>query len=155
MRAVGARAVSIQLLAGAVLAALQAAPAAAKGGNAVEPYFFFSQPGLTREQVRLDFEECRDLAGVVQPPSKENYVYTPGLVAAGVNGFLEGLERGEKRRYMADAAWRKCMAIKGYQRYAMAKDEAKALYDGGWSEQRDRMADRALAPVGDHRRIDP
>lgn len=139
----------------AVTVAVDPATAVAKEGGAVEPFFFFAQSGITRDQVLADFDECRDLAGVVQPPSRENYVYTPGVIAAGVNGFLDGLDRGEKRRLMADAAWRKCMAIKGYQRYAMARDEAKALYAGGWQEQRGRMADRAIAAVDNYRRIDP
>ncbi len=129
--------------------------ALAKDGSAVSPYSFFSQNGLARERALADFEECRDLAGVVQPPSSNDYVYTPGLAAAATVGFLQGLERGEKRRNMADAAFRKCMSIKGYLRFAMTKDEARALYDGGWQEQRERMVDRALAPVGEHQRIDP
>jgi hypothetical protein len=138
---------------GVAVASLGAQPVAA--GNAVARYYFFSQPELTREQVLADFEECRDLAGVVQPPSADLGVYAQGMAQQATLGFLEGMQRAEMRRTMADAAWRRCMAIKGYRRYAMNKDEAKALYSGGWDEERGRMADRALAPVDDYSRIDP
>jgi hypothetical protein len=138
---------------GIAVTGLVAQPAAA--GNAVARYYFFSQPELTREQVLADFEECRDLAGVVQPPNFDLGVYAQGAAQAATLGFLEGMQRGEMRRTMADAAWRRCMAIKGYRRYAMDKDEAKSLYAGNWEAERGRMADRALAPVGDHARIDP
>lgn len=133
--------------------ALWAGPAA--GGNAVSPWFFFSQPGLAPEQVLADFEECRDLAGRVQPPRTDPGVYAPDPVGAATVGFLEGMQRGEQRRNMANAAFRKCLAVKGYTRHELSKAEAKALYAGGWEQQFPRMVDRALQPVTGHPRLDP
>ena len=68
--------------------------------------------------------------------------------AAATTGFLQGLQRGAQRRHLFDAALRKCLHVKGYARYALPKEEAKALYTGGWPQLRERLADRALAPVG-------
>jgi hypothetical protein len=138
---------------GIAVAAVAAQPATA--GNAVARYYFFSQPEVPREQVLADFEECRDLAGVVQPPNADLGVYAQGMAQQATLAILEGMQRGEMRRTMADAAWRRCLAIKGYRRYSMDKDEAKELYAGSWEAESGRMADRALAPVGDHSRIDP
>ena len=92
---------------------------------------------------------------MAQPPGSDTQAYTPGLIAAGVTGFLQGMERGQQRRNVVGAAFRKCMAIKGYQRYAMSKDEAKAMFAGSWQDGQNRLADAAVAPVGDHQRIDP
>ena len=92
---------------------------------------------------------------MAQPPGSDTQAYTPGLIAAGVTGFLQGMERGQQRRNVVCAAFRKCMAIKGYQRYAMSKDEAKAMFAGSWQDGQNRLADAAVAPVGDHQRIDP
>ena len=130
-------------------------PVLAKGGTSNSSYYFFSQPGIGREQVSADLAECGALAGVAQPPSQNDYVYAPGLVGAATVGFLQGLARGEQRRNVVGAAYRKCMAIKGYQRYAMTKDEAKVMFAGSWQDGRARLADAALAPVGDHQRLDP
>lgn len=118
-----------------------------------EKYTFFHQPDLARTQVLADWEECRDLASAVQPP-RAGYIYSPNAIAAGMNGFMQGLQRGAQRRHLFDAALRKCMNLKGYARYAMAKDEAKALYDGGWARMREKLADRALAPVGNATRLE-
>lgn len=130
-------------------------PAMAKDGNSNAPYYFFNQPGVSREQALADLLECGDLAGGVQPPGSDTYTYSPGIIAAGVNGFLQGMERGQQRRNMVGAAFRKCMAIKGYQRFEMTKDEAKAMFAGSWDEGRGRLADAAAAPVGTHQRLDP
>jgi hypothetical protein len=130
-------------------------PALADGGSSNSPYYYFSQPGLTQERVLADFEECRELASMVRPPSSSDYVYAPGLAGAATVGFLQGLERGERHRNMAGAAFRKCMTVKGYRRHALSKDEAKVMYSGNWQEQRGRMVDAALATVGDHQRLDP
>lgn len=127
----------------------------AKDGAVTADHFFYSQPGLSREQVIADFEECAELAGQVQPPRNEDYVYAPTIAGAATVGFLQGMQRGEQRRNLFNAAHRKCMAIKGYKRFAMTKDEAKALYAGSWEERRERMASKALEPAGDHQRLDP
>ncbi len=110
-------------------------------------YTFFSQPTATRAQVLADWDECRELASAVQPP-RAGYLYSPNAIAAGVNGFIQGMQRGSQRRHMFDASLRKCMSVKGYARYATAKDDAKSLYDGNWATMREKLADRALAPVG-------
>lgn len=132
---------------GAALLAL--AQAAAQDGvvPADDRHIFYSQVGVPRVQVLADWDECRDLASAVQPP-RAGYVYSPNAVAAGANAFMQGLQRGAQRRHLFDAALRKCLHIKGYTRFAMAKDEAKALYDGNWSQVREKLADRAVAPVG-------
>ena len=130
-------------------------PAFAKGGTSNSPYYFFSQPAIPREQALADLAQCGELAGMAQPPGSDTQAYTPGLIAAGVTGFLQGMERGQQRRNVVGAAFRKCMAIKGYQRYAMSKDEAKAMFAGSWQDGQNRLADAAVAPVGDHQRIDP
>jgi hypothetical protein len=139
------------------LTAAGSGPALAGGGTANSPYYYFSQPGIARAQVLADFEECRDLASMVRPPSSSDLAYVPtqGVAGAATLGLLQGLERGERHRNMAGAAYRRCMAIKGYKRLAMSKDEAKVLYAGGWEIQRERMVDAALAPVGEHLRLDP
>ncbi len=127
----------------------------AKDGAVNSQYYFFSQPGIAREQARTDFEECADLAGAAQPPGKNDYVYAPTLAGAATVGFLQGMQRGEARRNMIGAAYRRCMAVKGYRRFAMTKEEAKSLYEGSWEERRERMVEKALSPVGDHQRLDP
>lgn len=138
-----------------MLAAPGVDAALAAGGSSNSPYYFFSQPGIAREQVVADLAECGELAGAVQPPSKNDYVYAPTMAGAATVGFLQGMQRGEERRNMIGAAFRKCMAIKGYRRYAMTKDEAKAMFAGSWEDGRARLADAALAPTGDHQRLDP
>ena len=125
----------------------------AEGGNAVSPWFYFSKPGLPREQVLADLDECSELAGVVQPPRADG-VYTPDPIGAATVGFLQGMQRGEQRRNMIGAAYRKCMALKGYARIAMSKDEAKTLYAGSADERRARIADLALQP-SQKPRLDP
>ena len=139
------------LFAGAAL--LLVAQAGAPEAAADDKFTFFSQPSATRAQVLADWDECRDLASAVQPPPA-GYMYSPNAIAAGVNGFMQGLQRGAQRRHLTDAALRKCMNVKGYARYAMTKDQAKALYDGGWTQMRERLADRALASVGAATRLD-
>jgi hypothetical protein len=109
-------------------------------------YNYFSQPTVTRTQVLADYEECRELAGAVQPPPA-GYVYSQGVAGAAAAGFMKGLIEGAQRRHMGDAAIRKCMSIKGYTRYKISKDEAKALYAGKWEAMRERLADRAIAPL--------
>src|SRR5690349_2543419 len=107
-------------------AALACAPAAASAQDAedADKFFYFQNPSVTREQALVDWDDCRDLAGVVQPPPA-GYVYAPGLAGAAAAGFVQGLIRGSQRRHMIDAAVRKCMNVKGYGRYTMTKDEAK------------------------------
>lgn len=119
-----------------------------------DKYFFFQNPSITREQARADWDECRDLAGVVQPPAAGS-IYAPGLAGAAAAGFIQGLVRGAQRRHMLDAAIRKCMQVKGYGRYAMTKDEAKAMYAGGWPQIRERLADRAVSNVSGAARLEP
>jgi hypothetical protein len=137
------------------LGAVVGDPAMANGGTSDAPYYFFNQSGIAREQAVADLAECSELAGAAQPLGSDTYAYTAGVIAAGVTGFLQGMERGQQRRNMVGAAFRKCMAIKGYQRYAMSKDEAKAMFAGSWEDGRKRLADAAVASVGDHQRIDP
>lgn len=142
----------------ALAGALFAAPAwAAEDGPAQEEsekLFFFSNPAAARGQVIADWEECRELASAVRPPQAAS-VYTPNAVGALAAGFMQGLIQGAQRRHMFDAALRKCMNVKGYQRYAMTKPDFEALYDGKWPELKERLADKALAPVGGATRLDP
>jgi hypothetical protein len=117
-------------------------------------YELFSQPGIERAQVLKDFDECRDLAGNVQPPPA-GYVYAPGLAASAATGFIQGMMQGAQRRHMSGAAFRKCLNIKGYQRFAATREEAKSLYGAKWAVARERIADAALAPVSERKRLDP
>jgi hypothetical protein len=117
-------------------------------------WFFFSNPRVTRDQAAADWDECRDLASQVRPPQGP-YVYAPGAAGAAAAGFMKGLIEGAQRRHMSDAALRKCLNIKGYQRYAMSKAESEALYGGEWAQMRERLVDRALAPVGAAERLEP
>jgi hypothetical protein len=117
-------------------------------------YDIFILPGGNRPQVLADFDECRELAGVVQPPPA-GYVYAPSLAGAAAVGFMQGLMRGAQIRHMSAAALRKCLAVKGYQRFASSKDEAKALYSGKWEVVRERIADAALLPTDGRKRLDP
>lgn len=144
----------MRLLAFMGCALLLSGPALAQDDGTSDKYDFFSQPGRERALVIADFVECRDLASAVQPP-RAGYVYTPNAVAAGAVGFMQGLVRGAQRRHMFDAALRKCMNVKGYARYATTKDEVKVIYSGSWDAMREKLADRALAPVGTARRLDP
>lgn len=143
----------LRLLFVGALACLPAMASAAEGDDA-EKFFFFQNSSVTREQALGDWDECRDLASVVQPPPA-GYVYAPGLAGAAAAGFIQGLVRGAQRRHMLDAALRKCMSVKGYGRYPMPKDEAKALYAGGWPQIRERLADRAVSTVSAPTRLEP
>jgi hypothetical protein len=119
-----------------------------------EKRFFFSNPALSREQVAADWDECRELASEVRPPQAP-YVYTNNVAGAAAAGFMKGLIEGAQRRHMFDAALRKCMSVKGYQRYMMSKVDFDALYGGEWPQMRERLVDRALAPVDGAERLDP
>ena len=119
-----------------------------------DKYTFFSQPNVTRDRVLADYDECRELASSVQPPPP-GYVYTQGLAGAAAAGFFQGLVKGAQRRHMFDAAFRKCMSVNGYQRFATTKEDADSLYSGSWSEMREKLAARALAPVAGNLRLDP
>ena len=136
----------------AAFAALAAASPAAAADDDEDDYTFFYQAGITRQQAIADFEECRDLASRVEPPRGAS-PYTPNVAAAAAAGFVQGLIRGAQRRHMGDAALRKCLGVKGYGRYGFTKDEAKALYAGGWKEMRERVADRATGPVPTQRAL--
>ena len=144
----------------AALACLPAAAVAQDGEEDADKFFFFNNSSITREQALVDWDECRDLAGSVQPPPA-GYIYTPnaggaaGLAGAAVGGFMQGLIRGAQRRHMLDAAVRKCMQVKGYARYSMTEDEAKALYADGWTQIRERLADRAVSSVTTAQRLEP
>jgi hypothetical protein len=129
-------------------------PAFAADEEDADKYTFFSQPSATRAQVLAHYEECRDLASMVQPPQAGN-VYSPSIAGAAAAGFVQGLIKGAQRRHMFDAALRKCMSVNGYERYAMTKDEAKLLYDGEWEVVRERLADKALAPTSGKVRLEP
>jgi hypothetical protein len=120
-----------------------------------EDYNFFAQPGISREKSAADWDECRDLSSNVQPP-QPGYAYSSSVAGAAAAGFVQGLIKGAQRRHMFDAALRKCMSVKGYQRYSMDKAEAKLLYGGGkWDAVRSRLIDRALAPVDPARSLNP
>jgi hypothetical protein len=145
-------------LAGAFVAAV---PAAAQDVDEnADKFFFFNNPAISREQALADWDECRDLAGVVRAPPS-GYIYTPnvggaaGLAGAAAAGLMQGLMEGAQRRRMIDAAVRKCMNVKGYTRHSMTKEEAKALYAGGWPQIRERLADRAVANTNGATRLDP
>ena len=119
-----------------------------------EKYNFYSQATISREQALIDWDECRDLAGVVQPPPA-GYAYSQGLAGAAASGFLQGLISGSQRRHMLEAALRKCMFLKGYQRYAATKEEIGILYTGKWADVREKLADRAVKPVVGNQRLEP
>lgn len=139
-------------MAGALLVSVPAV--AEEASEDADRFFFFQNSSVKREQALVDWDECRDLAGVVQPPAAAS-IYSPGLAGAAAAGFIQGLVRGAQRRHMLDAAVRKCMNVKGYGRYAMTKDEAKAMYAGGWPQIRERLADRAISDVTNATRLDP
>lgn len=139
-------------MAGALLVPVQARAA---DGDDGDKYNYFSQPSASRTQVLAGYEECRDLASVVQPPPA-GYVYSPGLAGAAATGFIQGLIKGAQRRHMFDAAFRKCMSVKRFSRYSITKEDAKLLYSGKWPEMREKLADRALGPVAaGSTRLDP
>jgi hypothetical protein len=129
-------------------------PAFADKDEDTEKYNFFSNTAISREQSLADWDECRDLAGVVKPPPA-GYAYSQGAAGAAAAGFLQGLIQGAQRRHMLDATLRKCMALKGYQRYAATKEEIAGLYTGKWPEIRQKLADRAVKPVTGNQRLDP
>lgn len=139
-------------MAGALVLAVPAW--AEEAGDDTGRFFFFQNALVSREQALADWDECRDLAGVVQPPAAAS-IYAPGLAGAAAAGFIQGLVRGAQRRHMLDAALRKCMSVKGYGRYAMSKDEAKAMYADGWPQIRERLADRAISDVANATRLNP
>lgn len=129
-------------------------------GDEPDKYFFFSKPEVTAEQAGADWDQCRELVSQVQPPAAAPIYYAnpggaAGLAAAAAVGFVQGFIRAGQRRHMVDAALRKCMHVKGYGRYAMTKDEAKAMYDGGWDQIRPRLVQKAVAAVGEAERLDP
>lgn len=144
----------------AALACMPAVAAAQDGDDDAEKFFFFHNASITREQALADWDECRELAGPVQPPPA-GYIYTPnvggaaGMAGAAAAGFMQGLIRGAQRRHMIDAAVRKCMNVKGYTRYTMTRDETQALYAGGWPQIRERLADRAIAATPNTTRLEP
>ncbi len=143
----------IRLL-GLALLACSSVAANAQDGEDADKYFFFNNASVTREQALSDWDECRDLAGPVQPPPA-GYVYAPGLAGAAAAGLIQGFIKGAQRRHMIDAAIRKCMNVKGYTRYMMTKDDAKAMYAGGWPQIRERLADRAVSNVAAGARLEP
>ena len=133
---------------------LLSAPARADDAEDAEKRFFFNNPAVSREQAGADWDECRELASQVRPP-QAGYVYAPGVAGAAAAGFMKGLIEGAQRRHMFDAALRKCMNVKGYQRYTMSKPDFEALYTGKWPELRERLVDRALGPVDAAARLEP
>lgn len=138
----------------ATLLLLLSSPAYAESADDAEQRYFFSNVSLDRAQILTDWDECRDLASMVRPPETGS-VYAPGLAGAAAAGFLKGLIQGAQRRHMFDASLRKCMSIKGYQRYMLSKPDYEALYTGKWPELREKLADRAVSPVGEAVRLDP
>lgn len=146
----------------AVFATLVLAAAAQAEDAPDDPseYFFFSKAGITAEQAGVDWDECRELVGPVQAPAAPAIYYSnaggaAGLAGAAAAGFIQGFISAGQRRHMIDAAIRKCMHVKGYGRYAMTKDEANAMYDGGWDQIRPRLVSKAVSPVGNAERLEP
>jgi hypothetical protein len=119
-----------------------------------EKYVFWHHASASRAQVLADFGECRDLASDVQPPAA-GYIYTPNLAAAAVGGLLQGFMKGAQRRHMFDAALRKCLYVKGFTRHAMTREQSDALYAGKWDVTRERIADRAVAPLAGEKELQP
>lgn len=153
-RACTALAAVSMILPGIAAAQEPAAASQAQEAEDADKYNFFSQPTASREQVLADFDECRDLASSVRPP-QPGYVYSQGIAGAAAVGLLQGFMKGAQRRHMFDAALRKCMSVKGYARYPMSKEQAKLTYDGSWKEMREKLADRALAPIDGLTRMEP
>ena len=117
-------------------------------------FFFFHKTEVAEDQFVADYEFCGSYAGRVEPPRGPN-IYTPNAIAAGVTGFLGGLERGNQRRRMFRAVMRKCMSMKGYARYAIEEEALEELWDGGWAEAKGRVAARAAQQITSERRVVP
>lgn len=154
-RRVCAALVAVSTIVPGIAAAQEPAAAGqAQEADDADKYNFFSQPTASREQVLADFDECRELASGVKPP-QPGYVYSQGIAGAAAVGLLQGFMKGAQRRHMFDAALRKCMSVKGYARYPMSKEQAKLVYDGSWTEMREKLADRAIASTEGMTRMEP
>jgi hypothetical protein len=137
---------SIFVVAGGA-ALLLSAPAAARG-------YYFNKPGVTREAYVADVAECIELAGGVRRPAGP-YLYSPNLLAAGLNGFFSGMMRSRERRRMVNMVERTCMADKGYARYEVDNDVIDEIHDLPTQEARaDRLFGLAAssAPIGQRTR---
>ena len=129
-------------------------PPIAPGEKNDHKFFFFQRDGVEESQFVADYGFCGEYAGLVSPP-RNSSVYTPNPIAAGVTGFLGGLERGNQRRRMFRAVMRKCMSMKGYARYAIEEEALEELWDGGWDEAQSRVAARAALAITNERRLVP
>lgn len=90
--------------------------------------YYFNKPGVAREAYMADVAECIELAGGVRPGIP--YVpYSPGLIAAGVNGFFSGMMRSRERRRLSNMVERTCMADKGYARYEVDDAALDEIHD--------------------------
>jgi hypothetical protein len=130
---------------GAVL--LHSAPAAARG-------HYFNKPGVTREAYMADVAECIELAGGVRRPAGP-VLYSPNLIAAGLNGFFSGMMRSRERRRMVNMVERTCMADKGYARYEVENAVIDEIHDLPTQEARaDRLFGLAASttPIGQRTR---
>ena len=115
---------------------------------------YFNKPGVSREAYMADVGECIELAGGVRPSTP--YVpYSPGLIAAGVNGFFSGMMRSRERRRLSNMVERTCMADKGYARYEVDDDVLDEIHDLPTLEARlDRLFGLAASatPIGQRTR---
>lgn len=132
-------------LAGAAL--LFPAPASARG-------YYFNKPGISREAYMADVAECIELAGGVRRPAGP-VLYSPNLIAAGLNGFFSGMMRSRERRRMVNMVERTCMADKGYARFEVDDRVIDEIHDLPSEEARaDRLFGLAAstAPIGQRTR---
>ena len=115
---------------------------------------YFNKPGVSREAYMADVGECIELAGGVRP-STPYVAYSPGLIAAGVNGFFSGMMRSRERRRLSNMVERTCMADKGYARYDVDDDVLDEIHDLPTLEARlDRLFGLAASatPIGQRTR---
>ena len=120
-------------LASAAVAALFAAPAAARD------YYYFNKPGVDRQVYLEDRLACDELAGgtlrrstdrtLMNQQIWQNRNLTAGqsAAAAGIANLFVSLFDGAEQRRMAWHVERICLADKGYRRFEMDKAEWKAI----------------------------
>ena len=122
---------------------------------AAEPPYYFHKVGVARDVYMDDVNDCAALAGGIRNTHYQvlptNYNAPYAVESSAIANFFTGfLERAERRRIMGRVE-RTCMADKGYQRRAIAKDLDRELRKLDGPARIDRLFGlvSASVPVGE------
>lgn len=93
-------------------------------------FFWFHKAGVSPATARTDIEYCALQVSAVNGRVQQNAGASFGLIGALVGGIINGVTQSVEARRMRDVGMRRCMALYGYDRYALPEAEWNTLRRG-------------------------